>query len=106
LGTPMVDLAKTVLPGVNQVIDMGIADPERLGIFGHSYGGYSALALISQTTRFKAAVMSAGFGDLMALYGEMDGNGSAFGTALAEGGQGLMGGPPWEFRERYIENSP
>src|SRR6185437_2020815 len=26
--------------------------------------------------------------------------------ALAEGGQGLMGGPPWEFRERYIENSP
>jgi dipeptidyl aminopeptidase/acylaminoacyl peptidase len=85
---------------------MGIADPERLGIIGHSYGGYSALALIAETERFKAAVMSAGYGDLMASYGEMAGDGSAYGIAFEEGGQGLMGGPPWQLRDRYIENSP
>jgi dipeptidyl aminopeptidase/acylaminoacyl peptidase len=36
LGTPMLDLAKTILPGVDKVISMGIADPDRLGVMGHS----------------------------------------------------------------------
>ncbi len=106
LGTPMVDLAKTVLPGVDKVIEMGIADPERLAVMGHSYGGYSALALIVQTRRFKAALMSAGFGDAMAFYGQLRRNGSAYGIGILESGQGLMGGTPWQFRQRYIENSP
>jgi dipeptidyl aminopeptidase/acylaminoacyl peptidase len=105
-GTPMLDLAKTVLPGVNKVIEMGIADPNRLGLMGHSYGGYSTLSLIVQTTRFKAAVEAAGPGDIFGLYGEMDGAGFGYGSAIAEQGQGLMGGSPWEFRNRYIENSP
>jgi len=105
LGTPMLDTAKAVLPGVNRVIEMGIADPDRLGVIGHSYGGYTTLSLIVQTTRFKAAVEADGFGDLMGLYGEMDKDGSAFGTSL-EAAWHLMGGPPWEYRESYIENSP
>jgi len=56
LATPMVDLAKTILPGVDKVIEMGIADADRIGVWGHSYGGYSAFSLIVQTQRFKAAV--------------------------------------------------
>ena len=39
LGTPMFDLAKTVLPGVDKAIELGIADPNRLGVMGHSFGG-------------------------------------------------------------------
>ena len=105
LGTPMRDLAKTVLPGVNKAIEMGIADPDRLGVLGHSYGGYSTLALIVQTNRFKAAVETDGMADLMAMYGEMSKAGEAYGT-LAEHGQSLMGGTPWSHRDRYIENSP
>ena len=62
-GTPMSDLAKTVLPGVDRVVEMGIADPERLGVMGHSFGGYCALALIAQTTRFKVAISSGGYGN-------------------------------------------
>lgn len=106
LGTPMADLAKSVLPGVNKIIDMGIADPSRLGVMGHSYGGYSALSLIVQTRRFKAGVMIAGYGDIVAHYGEMQKDGSAYAVSIAERGQELMGGTPWQFRERYIENSP
>jgi dipeptidyl aminopeptidase/acylaminoacyl peptidase len=106
LGTPMADLAKTVLPGVNKVIEMGIADPDRVGITGHSYGGYTTLSLLVQTNRFRAAVESAGMADLPAHYGEVAEDGASYGTAVLEGGQGLMGGPPWEFRERYLENSP
>lgn len=106
LGVPMLDLVKTVLPGVNEVIEMGVADPHQLGIMGHSFGGYSTLALIVQTNRFKAAMEVDGFADLIGGYGEMMKDGTAFQTSTAERGQGLMGGNPWEFRNRYIENSP
>lgn len=106
LGTPMADLTKTVLPGVNKVIEMGIADPDRLGVMGQSYGGYCTFALVVQTKRFKAAMISDGYADLFGHYGEMSDEGTAYGTSIEESGQGLMGGTPWEFRERYIENSP
>jgi dipeptidyl aminopeptidase/acylaminoacyl peptidase len=106
VGTPMLDLLKTVLPGVNKVIELGIADPERLGVMGHSYGGYSTLCLITQTNRFRAAVEADGEADLLAGYGGMDDRGTSYGIALEEEGQGAMGGTPWQFRDRYIENSP
>jgi dipeptidyl aminopeptidase/acylaminoacyl peptidase len=38
IGTPMADLLKTVMPGVDRVIELRIADPARLGIMGHSFG--------------------------------------------------------------------
>ena len=106
VGTPMQDLAKTVLPAVDKTIEMGIADPDRLGVMGASYGGYSTLALIVQTERFKAAVMDVGFGSLTSMYGALLKNGNALGTSWAEEGQGRMGGPPWQFPERYVQNSP
>ena len=105
-GTPMQDLAKMVLPGVDRVIDIGIADPERLGVMGHSYGGYCVLALIAQTPRFKAAIASGGNGNLISTYGTMRHDGSTYGLSWAETGQGRMGGTLWEMRDRYIENSP
>src|SRR5262249_39562937 len=92
--------------GIDKLVELGIADPDRLGIMGFSYGGYSTLALIVQTTCFKAAVVFAGFGDLIGYYGMMTKEGDAR-TALAfEGDWGRMGGTPWQFRDRYIENSP
>lgn len=106
VGTPMQDLAKTVLPAVDKAIEMGVADADRLGVMGASYGGYSTLALLVQTTRFKAAVMDVGFGNLSNMYGVMLKNGMPFGTSWAEEGQGRMGGPPWQFPDRYIQNSP
>jgi dipeptidyl aminopeptidase/acylaminoacyl peptidase len=106
LGTTMADLGKAVLPGVNKAIEIGIADPERLGLMGHSFGGYCTVALIVQTRRFKAAVEADGLGDLFGLYGEMSKSGTAYGASVVEHGQVQMGGTPWEFRDRYTENSP
>ena len=106
VGTPLQDLAKTVLPAVDKTIEMGIADPDRLGVMGASYGGYSTLALLVQTVRFKAAVMDVGFGNLSSMYGAMLKSGRASGVGWAEDGQGRMGGPPWQFPERYVQNSP
>lgn len=106
LGTPMLDLVKTVLPGVNRVIEMGIGDPNKLGVMGHSYGGYSALSLIVQTKRFKAAIIADGIADWVSAYGQMSKDGTAFQVQAAERGQGLIGGAPWELPQRFIENSP
>src|SRR5260370_14965156 len=106
VGTPMTDLVKTVLPGVNKAIELGVADPEKLGLMGQSYGGYSTLALIVQTTRFKAALRVAGPSNLVSLYVEMDENGTPGAIGVLQDGQGMMRGTPWEVRDRYIENSP
>ena len=105
-GTPMRDIADAVLPGVSKVIELGIADPDQLGIMGHSYGGYSTLSIIVQTIRFKAAVCSAGPANLFSLYGQFGEDGMTRGVGASEDGEGRLAGSPWEFRERYIENSP
>ena len=84
------------------MIEPGIADPERLAAMGHSYGGYSVLSLIVQTVRFKAAMVIAGAGDLLGFYGEMAPDGSSFGVAVAEQGQGAIGGTPWDHRDGLI----
>jgi dipeptidyl aminopeptidase/acylaminoacyl peptidase len=104
-GTPLLDVAKTVLPGISAVVEMGIADPERIGVVGHSNGGYGTMALLVQTKRFKAAVEVDGMTDLVSLYSEMRKDGSAYGTAL-ESVFNPLGGSPWQVRHRYIENSP
>ena len=104
-GSRMEDVAKAVMTGVDKVVEMGIADNDRVGVMGHSYGGYSALSLIVQTTRFKAAVSSGGIANLLSHYTQMS-DGTSIAIGWAEKGQGGMGGTPWEFREKYIENSP
>jgi dipeptidyl aminopeptidase/acylaminoacyl peptidase len=106
LGTAAADLMKSVLPGVDRLIEIGIADPDRIGIIGHSNGGYSVLALVVQTTRFRAAIVGDGLADWIASYGAMSSDGSAFGIAVAEAGSTGIGGTPWQARDRYIENSP
>jgi len=102
--TPMMDIAKSILPGVDKLIDLGIADPDRLGVMGLSYGGYGVLSLIVQTTRFKAAVAKApGLVDRIAHYGNLWNDGSSIYVLINEG---QLGGTIWDRRDKYIENSP
>ena len=63
---------KDVMAGVDYVVSTGLADPDRLGIAGWSYGGYMAEWAITQTNRFKAAVSGAGLADLAAEFGTED----------------------------------
>ena len=61
-----------VLPAVDKLIALGIADPKRVGVMGQSFGGYSVYGLVTQTDRFKAAVAIAGITDLRAHFGDFD----------------------------------
>ena len=100
------DVLKMVMPGVDRAVELGYADPERLGVMGHSFGGYAAVSLITQTTRFKAAVSCNGIGDLVSFYSHILPNGSAAGVESLEDGWMKLGGPPWVRSQHYIEQSP
>jgi dipeptidyl aminopeptidase/acylaminoacyl peptidase len=63
---------RDIMSGVDRVIAMGVADPDRLGIMGWSYGGYMTSWVITQTKRFKAASVGAGVTNLMSFAGTSD----------------------------------
>ena len=97
---PYKQFSDVILRGVDAAIATKKVDAERLGVIGHSFGGYTVNVLITQTTRFKAAVASASEGNLI----------SGFLTSTVSGryesGQVGMGGSLWEFPQRYIDGSP
>ncbi len=114
IGDPMDEILPNLMPAVDKVIEMGVADPERLGVWGHSFGGYGVYSIVSQTNRFKAAVASAGPSDLASVWGTFIGPvryhdsaaDSMYAARWTEVDQGAMGGPPWQDPERYVRNSP
>ena len=106
-GTIMADLMKSVMPAIDRAVALGITDPDRLAVTGQSAGGYATLALVAQTTRFKAAVMNAGFGDLTAFYGAMSPmTGDGIWVPWLETLTGGMGQGPWDAPQAFVQNSP
>jgi dipeptidyl aminopeptidase/acylaminoacyl peptidase len=87
---------KDVMAGVKDLVDRGIADPNRLAIGGWSYGGYMAEWAITQTNEFKAAVSGAGMANLI----------SEFGTEDHPAGDEWFYGVPWEKPEGFLNSSP
>jgi dipeptidyl aminopeptidase/acylaminoacyl peptidase len=63
---------RDIMTGVDAMIERGVADPDRLGVMGWSYGGYMTSWIITQTDRFKAASVGAGLPNLMSFSGTAD----------------------------------
>lgn len=82
---------------VDTVVEMGVADPKKLGVTGGSYGGYMTNWVIGNTDRFAAAVSVAGLSNMASFYGTTD---EQFFVEKE------MGGLPWENVETYLKNSP
>jgi dipeptidyl aminopeptidase/acylaminoacyl peptidase len=89
---------KDVMAGVEYMIAQGIADPERLGIGGWSYGGYMAAWAVTQTDRFKAAASGAPMSDLASEYGTELAGINAYDTWYM--------GSPYENLKLFQERSP
>ena len=104
VGRPGESWAKGVTAAANKLIDMGIADPDRLGVHGTSYGGYATVLLLTETDRFKAAVNVSGKVDMISFYTDSERLGVR-NTHAPEKSQDRIGGTLWEYPERYIEHS-
>lgn len=63
---------KDIMTGVDALVARGIADPDKLAHIGWSYGGYMTAWVITQTTRFKAAMVGAGLTNMWSMYGTND----------------------------------
>lgn len=85
-----------VMAAVDHGIEIGLVDPDRLGVGGWSYGGILTNYVITQTTRFKAATSGASLGLVTANYGH------DHYQLMYE----LEFGLPWEYPERWVRLSP
>jgi dipeptidyl aminopeptidase/acylaminoacyl peptidase len=85
-----------LMTGVDKVIAMGVADPERLGVMGWSYGGYMTSTIITKTKRFKAASAGAPVTNLMSFTTTADIPGFI---------PDYFGGQYWEAPDVYAKHS-
>lgn len=88
---------RDVMSGVDHVIKLGVADPERLGIMGWSYGGYLSGWTITQTHRFKAASFGAGVSNGISQTGTTD---------IPSARLNYFGAWPWDDPKIYLSRSP
>ena len=95
---------KAVTAAANKLIDMGVADPERLGVHGTSYGGYATNLLITQTSRFKAAINISGKVDIISFYTDSPRLGVR-NVHAAERSQDRIGATLWEQPQKYVQHS-
>lgn len=85
-----------LMAAVDNVVNLGIADPDRLGIMGWSYGGYMTCWTITQTQRFKAAITGACISNRHSQYGTGD---------IVHTAEHHFGGTPWAQPEKLLERS-
>jgi len=86
-----------LMTGVDKVVEMGVADENRLGVMGWSYGGFMTSWVVTQTKRFKAASAGAPVTNLMSFNGTAD---------IPSFVPDYFGGQAWENMEIYQEHSP
>jgi dipeptidyl aminopeptidase/acylaminoacyl peptidase len=104
VGRPGESWAKGVTAAANKLIELGIADPDRLGVHGTSYGGYATVLLLTETDRFKAAINISGKVNMVSFYTDSPRLGVR-NTHAPEKSQDRIGGTLWEYPERYLDHS-
>jgi dipeptidyl aminopeptidase/acylaminoacyl peptidase len=108
------ELSATTASAIDKAAEFGYVDSNRVGLIGHSYGGYSVLMLASKIKGLRAVVAHSAVTDLIAEYTAFDrslsetefGHQRTMWEAWAEQGQGLLGEAPWDAPDRYVTNSP
>ena len=89
----------------SKVVAMGVADPARVGVVGHSWGGFDAAYLATHSKVFAAAVAGAAITNLVSNYGNHHWSSGIAETDHIETGQQRMEVPLYEDLQAYIRNS-
>ena len=105
---------------IDRILDAALAqnpqtDPDRVGHWGHSFGGYASLVAATRSRRYRSIIAVSGVSDMVTMWGQFSPDNAVNGevgvsirqrAGWAERSQGAMGEPPWIDPDRYIRNSP
>ncbi|MFN8430419.1 MAG: prolyl oligopeptidase family serine peptidase [Spirosomataceae bacterium] len=106
IGYPGKSAMDCIIPGVKKVLEMGFVDSTKLGIQGHSWGGYQTAYIITQTPLFAAAEAGAPVANMTSAYGGIRWETGLSRQAQYERTQSRLGVTLWEDSQKYLENSP
>ena len=93
-------------PGVKAALQQAPVDENRVGLVGHSWGGYQTAFAVTQTDVFEAAVAGAPLTNLVSMYNSIYWRSGGTDARIFEISQGRMEVPPWEDMDAYVANSP
>lgn len=105
-GEPGPSAANAILPGVTSIVEQGFIDEAKIGMQGHSWGGYQTAYLVTQTDMFACAESGAPVSNMTSAYG-----GIRWGSGMSrmfqyERTQSRIGEDLWSARDKYLANSP
>jgi dipeptidyl aminopeptidase/acylaminoacyl peptidase len=108
MGKPGTSALDCITSAVKRVIELGYADPKRVGLQGHSWGGYQSSFILTQTDMFAAIVTGAPPTNLTSFYNETYPGSGTLQQGIMEVGQVRMGpgNTPWTAHELYESQSP
>lgn len=105
-GYPGQSCYDAVIPGIESVVDLGFIDKDRIGVQGHSWGGYQIADLLTKTDIFKCAESGAPVVNMISAYGGIRWGSGKSRMFQYEKTQSRLGATLWENPELYLENSP
>ena len=105
-GEPGPSAVNSVLPGTQAIVDMGFIDENRIGMQGHSWGGYQTAYLVTQTDMFACAESGAPVSNMTSAYGGIRWGSGKSRMFQYERTQSRIGDTLWAARDKYIANSP
>jgi dipeptidyl aminopeptidase/acylaminoacyl peptidase len=106
IGYPGPSAVKSIVPGVQKLLERGYVDPKKLGLQGQSWGGYQALYIITQTQMFAAAMAGAPVANMTSAYGGIHWGSGVNRSMQYEAGQSRIGKSLFEAPDLYLQNSP
>jgi len=105
-GYPGESAMNAIMPGITSLIDQGFVDRDRIGVQGHSWGGYQIAYMVTQTDLFAAAEAGAPVSNMTSAYGGIRWASGMSRMFQYEKTQSRIGGTLWNAQQRYIHNSP
>ncbi len=105
-GYPGESAMNAVIPGITHLVNQGWVDQDRIGVQGHSWGGYQIAYMVTRTNIFAAAEAGAPVTNMTSAYGGIRWESGRVRQMQYETGQSRIGASLWEAQHRYIENSP
>lgn len=106
LGNPGISAVNCVVPAIEKMIGTGMIDKDKIGLTGHSWGGYQAAFISTQTDLFHSAVAGAPLANMISMYNSIYWNSGTPDSKIFETSQGRFPDPWWKDWDNYIKNSP